>query len=203
MDSTVLKNIKISRIDLGGLDAVSKVNLGRDPLLPDTLGYDSRFYFSKDLLPNFSTSQSQSSMDVTLYHVRIPLSDPKTGGTLVWKLLRWPHLDNRAALLSKLIVSPKAAFSQGGCGLCHFLGNLELYRCDDASEDLLDKLERRILDFDEEKSREPSGQRKFNLWVNVDDISAIPIFRRAILKDHCNRWEKPPLRLSRPGGTGA
>lgn len=100
------------------------------------------------------------------------------------------------------LLTPQA-FSQGGGWLCPFLGNLELYRCDDAIEELLEKLERRILDFDEEKSREASGQRKFNLWVNVGNISAIPLFHRAVLRDHCKGWEKPLLRPSRPGGTGA
>lgn len=101
------------------------------------------------------------------------------------------------------LLAPHTKLSQHGGRFCPFLGNLEFYRCDDASEELLNSLERRILDFDEERSREPSGQSNFNLWVEIDDISAIPIFHRAVLLNHCKRWKKPavpslPLFGSRP-----
>ncbi|KAG9030576.1 hypothetical protein FS837_003230, partial [Tulasnella sp. UAMH 9824] len=269
MESTVLKDIKISRVDLGGLAAASKFRSRPNCVFPDPA--HRRSYFSNDLLPKFSNSQSQSYPVVTLNDVRIPLSDPKTDGTLVWKLLRMPSLEQPSCIAIQVdyafergeeqaiifertidgmrriqislelkesstliqflnvglmerpdlpitgiwcrtyeldftpilhwLLAPQAFIRDGG-RLCPFLGNLEFYRCDDAPEELLDKLERRILDFDEERSREPLGQRKFNLWEGVHINSATSILRRAVLRDHLKRWDKLTEAVPVPSRSG-
>ncbi|KAG8926492.1 hypothetical protein FRC00_002871 [Tulasnella sp. 408] len=87
---------------------------------------------------------------------------------------------------SPILLWLTAPHALGGGRLCPLLGNLEFYRCDNPSEGLFDRLEQRILDFDEEeKSHHPLAQNLFKLWVHPDDLSTNPIFRWSVLRDHC------------------
>ncbi|KIO28308.1 hypothetical protein M407DRAFT_6850 [Tulasnella calospora MUT 4182] len=105
--STNLKSMRLTRVILEGLDAAPTSNV-KSPIVISP--YSRRFYFDRTFHPKPPALNTRPSTIISLEGVRLPLTEPKVDGSLIWQLLKAASLARHSCIAIQIDKSSSESY---------------------------------------------------------------------------------------------